>query len=145
MADFDAKQGNVTIRTMKGRGGVIRTRVVPLTPDALKLFKACAKRKTPAAPLFANPEGGEWHRVALSRAIRDAVAKVNAATTKTKLPPGIVGYTLRHAAIAEWLSAGIDGVTVAHLAGTSVAMIEAHYHKFIKAPAMEKLEAVKLL
>lgn len=138
VADFDKKAKTVTLRTMKGRGGAIRTRSVPLTPPALALFKRCAKSKLPAAPLFADEAGNSWHRVYLSRELR-------AAAKKAKLPAGVVGYTLRHTAIAEWLTAGIDPLTVAKIAGTSLVMLQAHYHKFIKAPALEKLKAVTLI
>lgn len=138
VADFDAKRSTVTLRTMKGRGGVIRTRSVPLTPEALAIFKRNAKAKLPAAWLFTDANGSPWHRVYLSRELR-------AAAKRAKLPAGVVAYSMRHAAISEWLSAGVDPVTVAKMAGTSVLMIERHYFKFIKAPVMEKLAAVKLV
>ena len=63
---------------------------------------------------------------------------------KTNLPAPIVGYTRRHAAISEWLHAGIDIATVAKLAGTSVGMIDRYYHKFIRTAVEDKLAAVKL-
>lgn len=138
VADFDPKQRNVTLRTGKGRDAKIKTRHVPLTPAALKLFKAAAKSKLPTAPLLADPQGGEWHRVALSRGIR-------AAAKAAKLPENVVAYNIRHAVISEWLSAGIDAFTVAQLCGTSVAMIERFYGKFVKAPALAKIAAVRLV
>lgn len=137
VADYNVKAGAITLRTQKGRGGETRERSVPLTPAGRALFRKAAKGKLPLAPLFTDGAGNEWHRVALSRAIR-------AAATKGKLPDGIVAYSIRHCAIAEWLSAGIDPVTVGKLAGTSLPMLQQHYHKFIKAPAMAKLAKVKL-
>lgn len=137
VADFDSKAKTVTLRTGKGRGGQIRVRSVPLTPAGLELFKRCARSKLPGAPLLADPSGRPWHRVALSRALR-------AAAKPAKLPTGTVAYTCRHTAIAEWLTAGIDPMTVAKLCGTSLVMLQKHYHKFIKAPAVTKLAAVKL-
>lgn len=137
VADFDAVQAMLTVRSAKGRGGAIRPRAVPLIPDALQLLKAAAKDKLPAAPLLSGPDGGPWTAMQLSRAMREAVKAA-------KLPSATVCYSLRHAAISEWLSGGIDAVTVAKIAGTSVTMIEKHYAKFIAAPAIEKLTAVKL-
>ena len=138
VADFDRKQGNVTLRTGKGRDAKVKARHVPLTPAALKLFRAAAKSKLPAAPLFTDSQGAAWHRVALSRGIR-------VAAKAAKLPPNVVAYSIRHAVISEWLSAGIDAFTVGQLCGTSVAMIERYYGKFIKAPALAKLTAVELV
>ena len=62
-----------------------------------------------------------------------------------KPPPEVVAYNIRHAVISEWLSAGIDAFTVAQICGTSVAMIERYYGKFIKAPALAKIAAVDLV
>lgn len=73
------------------------------------------------------------------------MSKICKRCAKRKLPAGVVGYTLRHSAISEWLAAGIDPVTVAKLAGTSVLMIKKHYHKFIRAPVMKKLAAANLV
>ena len=138
VADFDRKQKTLTLRSAKGRGGKIRPRSVPLTAAALALFKDAAKDKLPSAPLLTGPDGGAWTKMQLSRATR---ATVKAA----KLPKATVPYSMRHAAISEWLAAGINPVTCAKMAGTSVLMIEKHYHKFIAEPALEKLESVKLL
>ncbi|GMW05427.1 MAG: hypothetical protein AMXMBFR8_02240 [Nevskiales bacterium] len=138
VADFDAKQKTLTLRSAKGRGGKIRTRSVPLTAAAVALFAEAAKGKLPKAPLLTGPDGGAWTKMQLSRATRAAVKAA-------KLPKAIVPYSMRHAAISEWLAAGINPVTCAKMAGTSVLMIEKHYHKFIAEPALEKLEAVKLL
>lgn len=137
VADFDESQPALTLRSAKGRGGAIRPRAVPLIGEAKKLFKAAAKDKLPGAPLLSGPDGGPWTKMQISRAMRAAVRK-------STLPAAVVPYSMRHAAVSEWLSGGIDPVTVAKLAGTSVLMIEKHYHKFIKAPALEKLAAVKL-
>jgi integrase len=138
VADLDSKSGTLTLRSAKGRGGQIRPRAVHLTPDAMALLKAAAKRKLPAAPLLTAPGGVAWEKMPLSRAVRRAAAAA-------KLPPGVVAYTLRHAAISEWLSAGINPVTVAKRAGTSVLMIEKNYHKHIAAPEIETLKTVTLL
>lgn len=138
VADFDAKQKTLTLRSAKGRGGKIRARAVPLTSAAVALFTSAAKGKLPKAPLLTGPDGGAWTKMQMSRATRAAVKAA-------ELPAATVPYSMRHAAISEWLSGGINPVTVAKFAGTSMAMIEKHYYKFIKAPALEKLEAVKLL
>ena len=42
------------------------------------------------------------------------------AVNRARLPPDIVLYSLRHAAISEMLTSGLDPLSVAKLAGTSV-------------------------
>lgn len=147
VADFDAKQGTLTLRTGKGRDAKVKARHVPLTPPVLKILKPAAKGRPSAAPLLVDPQGGPWHRVALSRGIRAAVqaARATKIPKAAKPPLSVVAYNIRHAVISEWLSAGIDAFTVAQICGTSVAMIERYYGKFIKAPALAKIAAVKLV
>lgn len=144
VTDFDPRQGNVTLRSAKGRDGIIKARSVPLTPAGVQLFKNVAKDKIQKAPLFTRADGGAWDKTPLSRAIRATVKRANKKKAET-VPAGTCGYTCRHTAISEWLSAGIDGVTVAKLSGTSVLMIEKHYHKFIRQPAIDKLSGIKLI
>ncbi|MCE7901883.1 MAG: hypothetical protein DYH20_04300 [Gammaproteobacteria bacterium PRO9] len=147
VADFDARQGTLTLRTGKGRDAKIKTRYVPLTPPALAILKRAAKGRPADAPLLVDGQGGSWHRVAVSRGIRAAAAAARATKgPKAAKPPAtVVAYNIRHAVISEWLSAGIDAFTVAQICGTSVAMIEKFYGKFIKAPALAKISAVELV
>lgn len=147
VADFDAKQGTLTLRTGKGRDAKIRTRYVPLTPPVMKILKAAAKGRPADAPLLVDGQGHSWHRVGVSRAMRAAITAARAANgPKASKPPStVVAYNIRHAVISEWLSAGIDAFTVAQICGTSVAMIERFYGKFIKAPALAKISAVELV
>lgn len=138
VSDFDARQGTLTLRCSKGRGGQERTRTFHLTPEALRVLKAAAKDKLPAAALFTNALCEPWGKMQLSRLVR-------AAAKKAGLPPGVVPYTLRHSIISEWLQAGINAVTVAKMAGTSVLMIEKHYHKFIAEPTLERLSMIQVV
>jgi hypothetical protein len=47
--------------------------------------------------------------------------------------------------ISEWLLAGIDVVSVAKAAGTSVMMIEKNYAKFIRSHFAERLATVRVV
>ncbi len=61
-----------------------------------------------------------------------------------RLPEGIGAYAFRHARISELLQVHrVDPLTVAHQTGTSLAMIEKAYFKFIPKAMSEKLEALK--
>ena len=68
----------------------------------------------------------------------------NKARGKARIPPGATTYSFRHARISELLQVhGVDPLTVAQQTGTSLAMIERAYHRFIPSAMQEKLAAVK--
>jgi integrase len=135
--DFDAKTGTITFTTHKGDGSA-RVRSVPLSPDAVRFFKQQCQSKLPSAFVFTNVTGEPWSRHQYAAEIREAVQKA-------KLPKGTVAYTMRHIMISEWLLAGIDVVSVAKAAGTSVMMIEKNYAKFIRSHFAERLATVRVV
>jgi len=112
-------------------------RTVGLTPDAKALFDRLAKGKKPAAYLFTNA-GKEWNAHEWSEPVRKA-------TAKAKLPDGVVLYTLRHCWITDAIVGGVDLLTVAKMAGTSLAMIEKHYGHLLHGAAVDKLAGMKFL
>lgn len=130
--DFDARNGVVTFRT-KGH-----VRKVPLTPAANALFLRLAKDKLPAAHLFVQDGGRPWTSA-------DWSAPIRAAAATAKLPEGVTLYSLRHAWITDSIVAGLDLLTVAKLAGTSLQMIEQHYGHLVQDAARDKLAAVEFL
>jgi integrase len=129
--DYDARHGTVTYRT-KGH-----TRTVPLSPAAKSLFDRLAKGKLPAARMFTN-RGAAWNHY-------DWAEQVRAAATAADLPDGVVLYTLRHCWITDAIVGGMDLLTVAKLAGTSLAMIEKHYGHLVQGVARDKLATVNFL
>jgi integrase len=106
---------------------------------------ARAKRKLPAAYLFTDPDGQPWRRHVWAREIREAIARVNkSARGKARVPAAASAYSFRHARISELLQVHrVDPLTVAHQTGTSLAMIEKAYFRFIPAAMLEKLDAAK--
>jgi integrase len=63
---------------------------------------------------------------------------------RTKALKGASAYSFRHTRISELLQLyGVDPLTTAQQTGTSVAMIEKHYFKFISGSMRDKLNAVK--
>jgi len=50
-----------------------------------------------------------------------------AAAKRAGLPDTVTAYAMRHSAITDLVTGGLDLLTVAQLSGTSVAMIERHY------------------
>lgn len=130
--DYDAKSGRATFRT-KGH-----ERTVRLSPQAKALFDRLARDKLPAAPLFTNA-GRTWTPKEWGVQVREAVDAAG-------LPAGVVLYTLRHGWITDAIVGGLDLLTVAKLAGTSLAMIEKHYGHLVINDALDsKLAAVQML
>lgn len=95
-------------------------RQIKLPSATADFFAELVKDKLPAAPIFARAAGGAWDRHAWKKPIKAAVLAA-------KLPEKVTAYALRHSAITDLVTGGLDLLTVAKLSGTSVAMIESHY------------------
>lgn len=129
--DYDARHGTVTFRTKA------HPRTIPLSPAAQALMGRLAKGKLPNARMFTNG-GKPWNHY-------DWAELVRAAAVAAEMPAGVVLYTLRHCWITDAIVAGMDLLTVAKLAGTSLAMIEKHYGHLVHGAARDKLAAVSFL
>ena len=77
--------------------------------------------------------------------MRAAIANHNEhAKGKQRISTDASAYSFRHARISELLQIyGVDPITVAAQTGTSVAMIEKAYLRFIPSAPQEKLAALK--
>jgi len=144
VADFDAKHGTLILSSRKGRPARLRARVVVLGQDGVDFFRIQARRKLPTARLFPNDQGMPWGRKEWAAEIRAAASIVNArARGKARIPPNTTAYSFRHSRISELLQTySVDPLTVAMQTGTSIAMIERAYFKFIPAAMRERLSAV---
>lgn len=150
-SDFDGEQ--LRLQHRKGRPAKLRTRYVVLDAPGVKFFAARAGGKLPGALLFTQDGQQSWTNHDWARGFQTAVALVNAtAKGKLRIPvaikakgqAGASAYSFRHARISELLQVhGIDPLTVAHQTGTSVAMIEKTYLKFIPHAMREKLAQVR--
>ena len=116
VGDLDAKR--TALRIVRDTAGAGRVRA--LSPDASKLMREQAQGKLPGAPLSAYTDGSHWHKERWKQPIKEAAAAA-------KLPLGVCACTLRHSVITDMLVGGMDSLTVARMAGTSLAMIEKHY------------------
>jgi len=142
-ADFDGERLRLTHR--KGRPPKLRTRYVTLSSEGVRFFKTAVKRKLPAAPIFTEDGMQPWRRHRWARALSAAIAEYNRkAKGKFRVPPEASAYSFRHSRISELLQVyGIDPLTVAQQTGTSLAMIEKAYFRFIPSAMKEKLEAAR--
>ena len=128
------KRGDVDLKlqtiTFTGKTG---SRIVPLSPAALKFFKRLCKGKLPPTPLLPWEHSAIWAR------------EIRAAAKRAALPPGVVLYTLRHSFITEALRAGMPTLDVARLTGTSLQMIQEHYGHLVADSARERLAQVVMV
>lgn len=116
VADFDARHS--TLRIGKDKAGAWRSILLP--PATAAMVERSARGKLAGAALFAREDGKAWRKDEWVKAMKAAAASAN-------LPDEVVAYTLRHSAITDLVTSGLDLFTTAVLAGTSVAMIQDHY------------------
>lgn len=114
--DFEARTGSLVIdRDKAGQG-----RGLKLPEGHVAMFKELAKGKLPLAPLLAREDGKAWDKDSWKIPIKEAALAAG-------LPDETTAYTLRHSTITDLVTEGLDLLTVAKVAGTSVRMIERHY------------------
>ena len=143
VADFDGASLKLSHR--KGRSGKLRARYVTLSGEGVRFFKSQVRRKLPATPIFTEDGVQWWRRHQWARAVNAGVLAHNRkARGKLRIPPEASAYSFRHSRISELLQVyGIDPLTVARQTGTSLAMIEKAYFRFIPSAMKEKLEAAR--
>lgn len=129
----DLKRDTLRIRHDKAAAG----RVIALSADASKLLHQQARGKLPAAPLIAYMDGSAWSRFRW----RDPIQQ---AAEDAKLPRGTCAYTLRHSVMTDMLTGGMDTLTVARIAGTSLAMIEKTYGHLLQKHAVAAMDRLAL-
>lgn len=115
-ASFDKRLGVLTI----GKDKAGRDRKIKLPTHTAAFFAEQSKDKFPTASLLARADGKTWDKDAWKKPVK-AAAKV------AGLPDTVTAYAMRHSAITDLVTGGLDLLTVAQLSGTSVAMIERHY------------------
>lgn len=114
--NFDKQLGVLTIG--KDKAGVARS--IGLPKDTAQLFAELAANKPATAPLLCRADGLPWSKDAWKKPVKAAAAAA-------ELPATVTAYTLRHSVITDLIVNGLDTLTVARLAGTSLAMIDKHY------------------
>lgn len=114
--DFEARTGTLVVERDKAGEG----RSLKLPAELVTMFKAQVKDKLPLAPIFPRADGKAWDKDSWKGPIKDAALAAG-------LPPETSAYTVRHSTITDLVTEGLDLLTVAKVAGTSVRMIEKHY------------------
>lgn len=138
VADYDKGTGMLTLRSFKGKSNEPRQRHVPLKAlGAEAAFKEATKGKLPTAPLFTRDDGKAWGHSDWDHLVREA-------RKAAKLTP-LTAYDLRHSFITEAITGGVDPLTVARIAGTSMEMISRAYGKLIEDHAAKAFANVRLI
>lgn len=130
--DFDVQHGTLRIRASRylGRESATKTRAsdrtIPVAPELRAILAAHLQKRVsePDAPLFVNTNGDplnqyHWAPEHWPRCITALELRYRKF------------YATRHTFISLALSEGADVYGVARYAGTSVAMIEKHYGKYV--------------
>ena len=130
-SDYDGRTASVRFRSKD------HDRKIPLSPPPLRCLTAWPREAT-KAHLFTQDGKKVWTPSEWSELVRDASARAG-------LPAGVTLYTLRHCWITDAIVGGMDLLTVAKLAGTSLAMIEKHYGHLVQGAARDKLAQVQFL
>ncbi|MBS0501296.1 MAG: hypothetical protein H6927_09250 [Burkholderiaceae bacterium] len=81
--------------------------------------------------------GAQWVKDKWSCPTREALAAAD-------LPDGTTIYTLRHSVITDMAGTGVNLMTVAQIAGTSILMIQKHYGHLTGDQARAALERTAL-
>lgn len=130
--DFNARQAMLHISTDK-----TGSRDITLPPGAAAIFADACRGKTPAAPIFARPDGSAWDKDSWKKPVRRAVEAAG-------LPATVVAYSLRHAGITAMANAGVPLLTIAQITGTSLRMIESNYGHLEHARGAEAMSRIAI-
>jgi len=133
VGNFDKRFGVLAIGKDKAGGD----RKISLPDSTAAFFASHCKDKLPGALLLTNSVGSPWDKDVWGYQF-DKAAK------EAELPPKATTYSIRHSTITDLIHAGVDSLTVAQLAGTSVAMIEKHYGHLTRDHARSALAALAL-
>lgn len=131
--DFDPRAG--TLRVSVDKAGAGRRLLLP--ESVADMLRGHAKGKLPRAPLLSRPDGSAWNKDQWKGPVKAAVVAAG-------LPADAVLYSLRHSAVTDLVSGGLDLMTVAQIAGTSVRMIELHYAHLQQDRARDALQGLVL-
>lgn len=110
-------------------------REVAISREAMAFFAEQAKDKLPSAYLLTRADGAQWCNDKWNDLFPDARKAAG-------LPDGVVLYSCRHTRLSDLVMAGIDLLTIATLAGTSIAMIEKNYGHLLKQHLHDQLDRV---
>lgn len=135
-SDFDKRLNQLMVNYDK-----TGARRLTLPTETADFIKRVVAQKIGGAYIFCSFDGKPWNKDRWKHPIRDAVV---ATRRQADIPPNTTAYTFRHSVITDLVHQGLDLLTVAQLAGTSVRMIEKHYGHMRATVALPALAALTL-
>lgn len=132
--DFDKRLNQLMVNHDK-----TGPRRLTLPAETAEFIKRVADDKIGNAYIFSSPDGKAWKKDKWKGPIRAAVL---AASEGSSLPSNATAYTFRHSVLTDLVHQGLDLLSVAQLAGTSVRMIEKHYGHLRATVALPALAAL---
>lgn len=143
VGDFNARAGQLSVKAKQG-GRKTGKREITLTAEGVEFFRDLVKGRTAEEPLLLAPGVKRWGDGEQSKLMRETVIKAGIVTAdalermpRTERP---CLYSVRHSFISRALENGMPLFLVAENVGTSVAMIEKNYGKFLHAAKRKLIE-----
>ena len=144
VADFNANAGQLAVKGKQG-GRKTGKRDITLTAEGVEYFRYLVKGRTADEPLLLAPGAKRWEDGDQTKPMREVLVKSEIVTSgevldampRTERP---CFYSLRHSFISRALENGMPLFLVAENVGTSVAMIEKNYGKFLHAAKRKLIE-----
>lgn len=143
VGDFNPRAWQLAVRGAQG-GRKTGKREITLTAEGVEFFRALVKGRPAEDPLLLAPGATRWANGDQTKPMREAVVKAGivAADALEGMPrterPSF--YSFRHSFISRALENGMPLFLVAENVGTSVAMIEKNYGKFLHAAKRKLIE-----
>lgn len=144
VGDFNAKAGQLAVKGKQG-GRKTGKREITLTAEGVEFVRALVKGRSTEEPLLLAPGAKRWEDGDQTKPMRETLVKAELvgseealdAMPRTERP---CFYSLRHSFISRALENGMPLFLVAENVGTSVAMIEKNYGKFLHAAKRKLIE-----
>jgi integrase len=133
--DFQRAAGTIVLGRHK-RAHTLRDpipRTLVLNPASVAILERLCGGRPHGDPIFTRPTGGPYSNV-------NVAERFQSVRRRAMVRAEITIYSLRHLWISEALMAGVDGMLVARMAGTSVKMIETVYGHF-RVASMQDAQA----
>jgi site-specific recombinase XerD len=122
---------NLTVKSLNGsalRIGVDKghpPRTIEVAGETLDFIRSLCKDRPANAPMFEyDDKGRAWNKERWKKPIKQAA---KAAKLEKSICERVCAYTFRHSTITDLVTQGANLRMVAHIAGTSVLMIQKHY------------------
>ena len=136
--DYDPRNRTLELLSYKGTSTEARSRQLPLGAlKAVALVVGLCEGKKKDEPIFVGPDNAMWPHSGWDHLVREAREAAGIES--------LTAYDLRHTWITDALTQGVDPMTVARIAGTSLSMITRTYGHLLHDHAEKAFASVESL